>query len=77
MILLIIVDNLLHMQQLRLTGWQYQREKRQLLWRYDFWFFSSNTHIDFEMIDSSFYNGPYFISIIPFIRITLDSGKYS
>lgn len=34
-----IVDNLLHMQQLRLTGWQYQQEKRQLLWRYDFWFF--------------------------------------
>lgn len=72
-----IVDNSLHMQRLRLTGWQYQRKNVSLCGGMASGFPSGNTHIDFEMIDGSFYNGPYFISTIPFIRITLDSKKHS
>ena len=39
--------------------------------------FSSNTHVGFEVVDGSFYNGPYFVESIPFRRISLDAGKHT
>lgn len=37
---------------------------------------SGDTHIDFEMINALFYDGPDFIKENPFIGIPLDTGKY-
>ena len=36
-----------------------------------------STHIDLEMVDSVFHNGPYFIEGNPFIRIPLDAWEHA
>lgn len=37
---------------------------------------SCNTHISFEVADSMFHDGSYFIEGIPIIRIPLDAGEH-
>ena len=42
-----------------------------------FGFSSGNTHVDFQVVDGTFYNGSDFIKGIPFIGISLYAGKYA
>lgn len=36
-----------------------------------------DTHVDLEMVNASFHDGPDFIKGNPFIRIPLDTGKHT
>lgn len=38
---------------------------------------SGGTHIYFKVVDGAFYDRPYFIEGIPFVRIALDAGKHA
>ena len=38
---------------------------------------SGNAHINFEMIDGSFYNGSDFVGAVPFFGITLNARKHT
>lgn len=40
-------------------------------------FSSSDAHIDFEMIDGTFYDSSYFISVMPFFRIALNTREHA
>ncbi len=36
-----------------------------------------DTYVSFEVADSTFHDGPYFIEGIPFVRIPLDAGEHA
>ena len=36
-----------------------------------------NTHIDFEMIDGTFYNRSDLVGVAPFLRVTLDTREHA
>ena len=38
---------------------------------------ANNTHIDFQMVNRTFYDSPYFIKRIPFFRISLNPREHA
>lgn len=38
---------------------------------------SRNTHIDFQMVNSTFHNGSDLVEGIPFFRVTLNAGGHA
>lgn len=38
---------------------------------------SGDAHVDFEMVDGVFHDGPYFIEGIPLVRTPLDTGEHA
>lgn len=42
-------------------GLQFWKEKHLLLWWFGFWISSGNTHVDFQAVNVSFYNGSDFV----------------